>query len=1107
MKSNIFRLFACIIFILNTFFQMNPIMGQILNRHEYRSQLLQAVTNDDTVSMNKLMQAQSIEAIRLIESLLDSAIVQTAKQNITRNDKTWHYVKILSACYADQFGDNFYLEKNKRYLNFSFGEIVKKATIISNNKRGRDSLLKGNFQAALEIYQQTLDIIKSINDRDGEAIIHGNIGVAYFYLGDFDRALEYYQHSLALLEKIGDLRRIGNRLGNIANVYSDWSDYSTALTYFDKALKIRKEIDDKRGMAADFNNTGLIYYEMGDYVEALDRYEKALALNQAIDNRRSIGKNLANIANIHINLGYYRNAIQTFRKSLVIRRELGDTQGEANDIGNLGIVYLNLGEYSKASSYFQQALSIHRKIGYREGEAYQLGRIADLNATKGDYSEAIRLYNEALKIHGEIGHVRGQAYWLEAIGKTYIAVGDFDRALEKLNHALELHRKIKDVPGEAVALNTIGQTYLETDRMRDAKNYFEQALALHRNMGEQGGEALTLGNLGSAYSLLGDSSSAVEHWNKAIQLSMKIGKRRLQGWLHKQLGNFYQERDETEKAAKAYEQGLAITEGLDDPELRWELYFGQGRLNEINGDPERAYYSYRAAISDIEDIRSKGAIEEFKSGIMHSRFEVYEAIVSVLVQMGRAEEAFEYSERARARSLLDKIGNAAIGTGEGASRELIEKERSLRAKIKALRFLISAQDDVSNSDIRGTAVKKYRKNLHNMQLEYQRTLIDLKLQNPEYSSLVTIEPFPLNVIQPLLDEKSVLLEYFISDNKILIFVLSTQKLNVLMVPEGRKSLRGKILLFRGSAVQNMNEQKSAESHWMKPMQGLYTLLIKPVHSQGLLSGKNHLIIAPQGLLHYIPFHALISRIDTSARQLAQPHFLVEDYLISYTPSASVLKYCCKNKATHIDKPLLLAPKPAILPFSEQEVAQIANELGSGAEYWLGENATETLLKKQCRNYSLLHFATTARFNKVNPLFSRLDLAPSETDDGSLDVFETFGLNLMNANLVTLSACETALGSGYTSRLPQGDDLVSLTRAFLYAGTPSVIASLWEVYDTSTALFMHRFYQHLKTSNKVEALALTQRDMIGKHLSGDNDYTHPYFWAPFVLIGDWKDRMD
>ena len=1079
---------------------ITPAVGQLLNKQEFETQLLQALDEKDTDRIASLFQAQRVDAIKLIESLLDSAIFQTARGEIKVNEGTWSTAKELSDFYLDQFSNDFFIKKIERYSHFSSPAIKKKAAIISQRQEGRESLLKGNFQAALELLLQTLEIAKSIDDVDGEAAILGYIGVAHFYLGDFDAALEHYQNSLALHEKLGDRRQIGNRLGQIANVYSDRSDYPTALAYFDQALEIRKEIDDKRGMAADYNNTGLVYYEMGDYNQALERYQKALELNRAIDNKRSVGKNLANIANIHISLGNYPQAIQTYSEALPIRRELGDRKGEGNDLGNLGIVYLNLGEYTKASSHFQQALSIHRELGYREGEAYQLGRIADLYGLKGDYVEAIRFYQKALQIHHDIGHARGEAYWLEAIGQTYFAVGDYERALDNLQTALDLHKSINDLPGEAATLNDMGRTYLEIDQVQKAKQYFDQALEMHRSLGEQAGECHVLGNLGYTHSLSGDSVSAVDNWNQAIHLADKIGERRLQGWLQRQLGDFYRQHNETEKAAKAYEQGLAITEGLEDLDLRWELYFGQGRLREHHGDYERAYYSYRAAINDIESIRAKSSIEEFKSGIMHNRFEAYEAIINVLLQMGRLQEAFEYSERARARSLLDQIGNGAIDPGDVGSQEIIAKERALRAKIEALRSLLSEEEIAAR--FRDTTQDNFRDNLRKAQEEYQGVLIDLKLQNPEYSSLVTVEPFPASEIQQLLNEECVLLEYFVSDDQTRVFVLSKDTLNVLTVPEGKNSLRGKIKLFQGTAVENIDDTKLSESHWIKPLHGLYNILIEPVLKKGLLNDKKHLIIVPQGLLHYVPFHALVSQIEDSYKNSIQPHYLIEDYFISYTPSASVLKYCREKTSGHISKMLLLAPKIDALPFSKQEVTQISRMFKDESEYRLGENASETLVKQKSKDYGRLHFATTAHFNKSNPLFSRLDLAPSEHDDGKLDVYETFALDL-NANLVTLSACQTALGSGYTALLPQGDDFVSLTRAFLYAGTPSVVASLWEVYDTSTASFMHRFYQYLQTTNKVEALAQTQRDMISGNLAADKTYTHPYFWAPFVLIGDWK----
>ena len=174
--------------------------------------------------------------------------------------------------------------------------------------------------------------------------------------------------------------------------------------------------------------------------------------------------------------------------------------------------------------------------------------------------------------------------------------------------------------------------------------------------------------------------------------------------------------------------------------------------------------------------------------------------------------------------------------------------------------------------------------------------------------------------------------------------------------------------------------------------------------------------------------------------------------------------------------MLLAPQTERLPTSDDEVIGIAENFGTRATYYLNEAATETRVKIEAGEYDLLHFATTGHFNKANPLFSRLDLMKSEQDDGYLEVHEIFGLNL-KANLVTLSACQTALGSGYAAALPQGDDLLSLANGFLHAGANSVVASLWEISDPSTSVLMQTFYKYLERYDKGEALARAQRDMI------------------------------
>ena len=528
---------------------------------------------------------------------------------------------------------------------------------------------------------------------------------------------------------------------------------------------------------------------------------------------------------------------------------------------------------------------------------------------------------------------------------------------------------------------------------------------------------------------------------------------------------------------------------------------------EEQGEYERAFYSYQAAVKIIEEIRGKALIEEFKAGIVHSRFDVYEDIILVLARMGRPEEAFEYVERARARSLLDILGNTKIVDRDSTHQKLIEKERTLRAKISTLTSRVADDTEHRVWDSRRAAREVYGRSLETAQKEYQHVLLDLKLRNPEYAAMVSVEPFSSSQIQQLLDDETVILEYFVTDNNILIFVVTTESLYMLTVPEGRESLRGKITLFRGTAVRQMDEKKLSEQHWILPMQRLYNMLIAPVQDAGYLSSKGHLIIIPQGLLHYLPFQALIVRAEATKDGKVKPHFLIEDYTISCAPSASSLKFFLGKNTGKFSTILLVAPLTKILPTSEEEVVEIAALFGKGAKFYLNEKATESMLKTEASKYDLLHFATTGYFNRANPLFSRLDLAKTGEDDGNLEVYEIFGLNL-DANLVTLSACQTALKSGYAHALPYGDDLVGLTRAFLYAGVPSVIASLWEVSDPSTSVLMQNFYRYLKQFPKAEALALAQRDMItgkiyGKEEWGHNDFSHPFFWSAFLLIGAWK----
>jgi CHAT domain-containing protein len=1094
-------IFSCLLGVFLCVFNEMGI-GQTLARQEYQSRLQETISESNTDSIRQLLKAQRGEAIRYIETLLDSSVIKKTRGNLDGGHADLNSAKSLAVVYAAIFGDDFYIKKVERYDHIADQALVTKSQIIDLKDQSKQDFYQGNFRAALEKYQQALKLAESTGNTDDKAALLGNIGAAHFYLGEFEAALDYYQKSLTLLEEIRDRRRIGNRLGNIAALYSDKSDYPTALDYYEKANRIRKELGDKRGLAADWNNMGLIYEEMGDYPKALTHYQEALEFNRIINNERSIAKNLANIANVHINLGDYLKALQTYEESMKIRKKLGDRKGEGNDLGNSGIAYQSLGDYEEAMRRYKAALIIHREIGFKEGEGYQLGRIATLEEAEGEYANAIKTYQQALEIHHEIGHLHGEADWLESLSEVYFAVGDHQLSLEKLQTAAKLHHRIGDRSGEASTLNKLGHIYLKLTEKDSAKSCFEKSLKMHRDLGEKWGECSALIDL--AYLKIEDQelSNALDDLEEAKSLAEELRESRLQAWVFQQLGDLQRMNGNVEAARQAYENGLAISERFVDPELRWQLYYGYGKLWEEQGDDERAVYSYQAAVAIIEEMRSKALVGEFKAGIIHNRFEAYQALILTLVRLNRTEEAFEYVERARARNLLDLLRNMEIKGNDSLSREQLKKVQALQAKISTLTDQSSVETVTSKGTLRGSAEDAYQNSLQQAQREYERLLVDLKLRNPEYAAMIEAEPLSGSEIQELLDDDSVILEYFVTEDNILIFVVTKDLLGQITTAKGLNTLRGNITLFRGTAVRQMNQEKLSATYWIKPLQNLYEILIEPVQQAGYLTGKKHLIIVPQDVLNYLPFQALVA-----ANQGDHHHFLVEDYNISYIPSASVLKFCQEKNTHKTDRLLLLAPKVSALPMSQKEVTEISQHFGKRSETYLDKNATESLLKQNGSYFDLLHFATTAQFNKINPMFSKLALAASELDDGNLEVHEIFNLNLQ-ANLVVLSACQTALGSGYSEVLPKGEDLISLNRAFLFAGTPSVVASLWEIADPSTAVFMSRFYVNLKDNNKAVALAQTQKEMIrGDFLKNSkgkkSDYSHPYYWASFVLVGDWE----
>jgi CHAT domain-containing protein len=322
----------------------------------------------------------------------------------------------------------------------------------------------------------------------------------------------------------------------------------------------------------------------------------------------------------------------------------------------------------------------------------------------------------------------------------------------------------------------------------------------------------------------------------------------------------------------------------------------------------------------------------------------------------------------------------------------------------------------------------------------------------------------------------------VGPRQIAIFVMRHDGLHAVLEPMSALELESKVTLLRDL----LRHPGSAE--WQLPAQSLRHLLVDPIEKAGWLHAADEIVIVPHGLLYYLPFAALVRATPAGDR------FLVEDYVVSYLPAAAALARSPRSQPSS-ERVIALAPSVSNLRFTSGEARAVAAAFGRHGTALVGADATETWFKSAAENYDVIHFATHGFFNKGNPLFSGVELQPDAQNDGRLEVYEILGLHL-RAQLVTLSACETALGSGYFTEIPAGDEFVGLTRAFLSAGASNVIATLWEVNDSSTAQLMRTLYSQMSDEPVSRSLAIAQRSM----LHGDTGHRHPYYWSAFVVVG-------
>lgn len=839
------------------------------------------------------------------------------------------------------------------------------------------------------------------------------------------------------------------------------------------------------GRAADLEQEGLRRIHQGDATGALDLLNQALLLARTAGDGSREASILLDLGVASYSLGHYAQALDDYQQALTNRQAAGDSASEAQLRSNIGIVYLDQGEYDAALAAFQQALSIRFRLNDRAGEGETLNGLGAVYLRQGEYARALSTFQLALADRQTTDDHAGQGETLSNIALTYSKLGQNVQALATFQQALDAARATEDRAGEEETLNDIGLLYLSLGQSDQALVYLQQSLDGAQALGRRADEGQILDSLGNAYTADGQLDQAETALQQALTIERDVGDRADEGATLIALGRVELMLGQLEQARSFAKQAQELAANLGDRTAEGAALDVLGQIAEQQGDLEQALLDDSQAIAAEENVRAAARLEDFKIGVASQTAALYERTVLVLLRLGRTGPAFDMSERARARSLLDQLGNAPLAVGSRADPQLIQQVQSLRAEISALDSRLRQESTRSAGQQDATLQRSLSGDLTSKEQSYSDAVDRLRLSDPESASLVSSAPLRAPEVQALLDDRTSILSYLVTPGETVAFVITGHDLQAVELPIHQDALEAAVRASRRFTDLDRNAAPDDS------LQRLYAALIAPLRDR-LTTPQVGII--PYGILNYLSFAALVASpsLTPDRGSGGQTAYLADQYTLFSLPSASVLPFVRAKRKSHADNLLAIAEGQVegfpVLANVDEEASAVAGLYGGTA--LTGSDATQTAFEQQAGNFALLHLAAHGDLNSVAPLFSRILLAPDDQNDGSLTVRDVYELDLAQADLVVLSACQTQTGGQN-----QGDDFVSLSRAFTYAGSASVVASLWSVDDASTRLLMTSFYTHLKAGmSKAAALQAAQADT-------RTQYPNPFYWAAFVLTGD------
>jgi CHAT domain-containing protein/Tfp pilus assembly protein PilF len=903
----------------------------------------------------------------------------------------------------------------------------------------------GEFVKGLETLEQALAEQRAVGDRAGAAQTLAQIGAVHVRRGDYAKALEPLEQALPELRALGDRASAARALGNIALVHSRRGDYAKALEALEQTLAEFRAAGDKANAAAALGNMGTVQQHFGDHARALRSFEQVLTDLRALGNRAGAAMALMSLGNVHKSLGDFAKALACYEQALAEKMALGDEIGAALCLGNLGTVHLCLGDHAKALEIFEQALAQHRALGNRAGAATALMNLGTVHANLGDLANAQVYYGQALAEQRALGERAFAAGTLMNIGTVLQKQGDHAKALA----------------------------------------CFEQALAEQRALGDRAGAAVTLGNIGAAYDWLGDIDKARQNYEQALAEQEALGHRYDEGLMLLNLGYVYQRLGDRDRARRLYEQGARAAKSLRAAALLVSAQRNLAHLHLVAGEPHRALSAAQSALREVETLLGGlGQEEGARAREQHVSLFALGALAAV-----RAEDAAEvltFLESGRAGALLDALDkrDALRWKAEALPPELRQQDLDAQARESVARRAYDLA--VQRKDLKATRVATVALDEATEQVRQVAGRIQRELKQQAglfYPRAKTIEE-----VEKTLEPGQALVLYGLCRTDGL-----DEALALVLRSDGERI----VSLGKTSAVEAACEALHAtdtDTDAAPALKRLRALLVEPL---GLAGDVKQVLISPEGALCYVPFGALFEQA-VGLTPSGTTHVLLrgedrargEGVLALGAPDYGGVSQGAQA-IYHRGRTL------ALLPATRLEVETI------GTQALLGAKASEAGLREalvQSQRWRAVHFACHGLVDVERPMLSSLALSRAGDDDGFLTALEILRMKIP-ADLAVLSACETATG-----RIVKGEGIVGLTRAFMFAGSPRVLCSLWKVDDEATQALMIKFYalwnpKEGEGLGAAEALQKAQEYVRNfKDDSGTQKWKHPYYWAAWVLWG-------